>query len=148
MSYKVSVTESVTIAGRSPEEVWDFTQDYARRSSWDDSILAAEVLPGAQPLRVRVRARGGLTATFQYRQFDRPTQTSVAMQETSSWLIEGGGGSWSYARCAGGTTWTQTNTLLIKPGWWRRLLVPSVRWQLASSTAKAIAKARSILETR
>ena len=46
----------------------------------------------------------------------------------------------------GGTSWTQTNTLAMKPGWWRRLLLPLVQRQLLLSTRRAMEKAKQKLE--
>ena len=146
MTDKITVTESVFVA-RPPEEVWDFTQDYARRSEWDPAVREASVLQDRPVPRVRVRFVGGLEAVLQYRQFDRPLRTSLSMEEVRSPFIEGGGGSWSYAAVDGGTSWTQTNTLVLRPGGWRRLLSPLVRMQLLASTRRAMRRAKRILET-
>jgi len=145
MTHKITVTESVVVRRR-PEDVWDFTQDYARRHEWDSSVLEATVLHRDPVPRVRVRCTGGLKAVFQYRQFDRPSRTSLWMEEVQSVIVAGGGDSWSYVNMDGGTSWTQTNTVVVKPGWWRRLLVPLVRRQLLLSTRRAMESARQKLE--
>ena len=141
----VTVTESVLVR-RPRQVVWDFTQDYLRRREWDASILEASVIHQAPTPRVQIRSVGGLRAVFQYRQFDRPSRTSLSMEEVQSFLIFGGGGSWAYDDKDGGTLWTQTNTLTLKPGWWRRLLAPLIRRQLKTSTRRAMQKAKKILE--
>lgn len=96
--------------------------------------------------RVRVRCGEGLKSIFQYRQFDRPYRTSLSIEEVQSVIVAGGGGSWSYVDMEGGTSWTQTNTLAMKPGWWRRLLLPLVQRQLLLSTRRAMEKAKQKLE--
>ncbi len=143
----VTITESVRVA-RPPAEVFDFTQDFARRVEWDRSILGAEVLAAAPAPRVRVRGAGGLRAVFRYRQFERPVQTSLVLEEVESAVIAGGGGSWRYTAEDGGnaTLWTQTNTLIVRSGWWRALLVPLVRRQLRAATIDAMRRARERIE--
>jgi len=142
---KLTVFESIYVA-RTPADVWDFTQDYSRRTDWDPSILEATVLEREPSPRVRVRAAGGLRAIFQYRQFDRPTRTSLVMEEVRAFLIEGGGGSWSYEPSGEGTLWTQSNTLIVNSGWWWRPLIPLVRYQLRASTKGSMGRAKALLE--
>lgn len=142
---KATVTHSIWIA-HPPEEVWDFTQDYARRPTWDSTVLDAEVLRVDPVPRVRVRCAGGLRAVFQYRQFDRPSRTSLAMEEVRSPLVVGGGGAWSYEARDGGTVWTQTNTLVLRPGGGYRVILPLVRWQLGVSTRRAMERVKRELE--
>ncbi len=142
---RVTVTESVFVRRR-PEDVWDFTQDYSRRHEWDSSVFEATVLDSYPVPRVRVRCSGRLKSVFQYRQFDRPSRTSLTMEEVQSTMLAGGGGSWSYVEMDGGTVWTQTNTLVMKAGWWRRLLVPLVQRQLLLSTRQAMQRAKQMLE--
>ena len=145
MARSITVSESLVVA-RSPEDVWDFTQDYSRRHEWDASILEATVQESEPVPRVRIRARGGLDATFRYKLYRRPVQTSLAMEDVSSAMIAGGGGSWSYAAVDGGTLWTQTNTVVLREGWLTAMLAPLMRYGLASSTRRAMAKAKRMLE--
>jgi hypothetical protein len=146
MTRRIKVTESVFV-NRPPDEVWDFTQDYSRRHEWDSAVLEATVLHHAPVPRVLVRCTGGLTSIFQYRQFERPSRTSLVMEDVQSSLFAGGGGSWSYVPKGNGTLWTQTNTLAIKPGWWRGLLLPLMRRQLLLSTRRSMEKAKQRLES-
>ena len=142
-----SLTVTASVFVRRPAEfVWDFTQDYARRPEWDASVLEATVLEHEPLPRVRVRCAGGLSCVFRYRGFDRPRRTSVSMEEVRSLLIQGGGGSWSYEAREGGTLWTQTNSLMLRPGWWRQLLAPVVRRSLRAATRRAMQRARALLE--
>lgn len=137
----VTVSEALHVAAP-PELVWDFTQDYGQRSSWDRSILEAEVLESSPLPRVRIRGAGGLAGVFQYKLFDRPRRTSLVLTDVESWAISGGGGSWSYEPALGGTLWTQTNSLAVKHGW----LGPFVRWTLRRETRKAMRAAKRMVE--
>ena len=48
----VSVTESIWVASP-PEAVWDYTQDFTRRTEWDAGIAEATILE-QEPRTVRV----------------------------------------------------------------------------------------------
>ena len=141
----VATTESIVVA-RPPEAVFDFTQDYARRTSWDRGVLSAEVLQRAPLPRVRVELAGGVRGVFEYKLFERPLRTSVALTEVRSPLFSGGGGSWSYQEHAGGTLWTVTNALRFKSrlaGW---MLGPWTRFALRRGTRAALRAAKLELE--
>jgi len=140
----ITVTASIEI-GRPPEEVFDFTQDYARRPRWDRSVRSATVLAALPLPRVQVRA-SGLDAIFQYKQFARPAATSLVMEEVRSPLVAGGGGAWSYRSTAGGTLWTQTNTIVLREGLLSRLLAPLIRRGFERSVRGAMARAKELLE--
>ena len=147
MSTLVTVTESVFVRC-TPEVLWDYTQDFARRREWDASVREVHVLATQPVPRVRVHSAGGVRAVFQYKQFERPVRTSLALEDVESVWIEGGGGSWSYERHADGTLWTQTNSLRIRAGFWRALFVPWIRGQLRTSTRKAMLRAKQHVEAR
>ena len=142
----VTVSETIHV-DRSPEAVFDYTQDYATRTDWDDQIQRAEVL-SEEPRRIRITARGLGTFTLEYRLFRRGDRTSAAFVDLDSAFFSGGGGSWRYEARDGGTDWTQTNTLeLRRPrllGW----LAPVVEWNLRNGTRRAMARARAIMESR
>ena len=141
----VTVTETIHVA-RSPEDVFDYTQDYATRSAWDRQILAAEVL-GDAPRRVRLKARGLGTFLLEYQLFRRGDRTSAAFRDLRSPIVSGGGGSWRYEPAAGGTDWTQTNTLEMRYprlfGWMAGYLERTLR----AGTREAMAAAKSIMES-
>src|SRR5688572_8557439 len=140
MPRSLTVTVSTFVA-RPPEVVWDYTQDSSRRREWNSWVLAVNVVATDPVLKVRIRARGGLEAVFQYKQFDRPRRTSLSMEEVRSPWISGGGGAWSYEAKEGGTLWTQTNTLVLRDRWWCRLFAPLLQRQLAGSTRRAMDEA-------
>ena len=141
---RITVTESLFIA-RSPEDVWDYTQDYAARSEWERSILEAHVSDAGPLPSVRVRIAGGTSGVFRYKLFDRPRRTSVVLSDVESALITVGGGSWSYEARDGGTLWTQTNSIEVRAV--AVLLAPLVRWNLRGATRRAMRRAKRALET-
>ena len=137
----VTVRESIHIRA-APEQVWDFTQDWTRRASWDPAVRSAELLPGPER-QVRVETASG-RFLVRYKLFDRPHRTSLAMTESTSRLLGGGGGSWEYRAEANGTRFTQQNTLVLRgPG---GLFAPLIRWQLRRLTRRALENAKRLLE--
>lgn len=145
MTRLVTVTESILV--RAPRErVWDWTQDWSKRATWDRSVREASIVTHAPLPRVRVRGSDGTRAVAQYKLFERPERTSLVLEEVESAWIDGGGGSWSYEARGEGTWWTQTNALRLRAGFWRALLAPIVRAQLRSSTRKAMRRAKRMIE--
>ena len=140
---KIMVREHLYVA-RPRDEVFDYTQDYARRSEWDASVTTAEVL-SESPRRIRITVRGLGSFTVAYELFRRPERTSAAFVDVDSRWISGGGGSWRYEPHDRGTDWTQTNTLELKAGW-QRLLGRLVEWSLRSTMRRSMAEARRQLE--
>jgi uncharacterized protein YndB with AHSA1/START domain len=140
-----TVTNTLTIAG-SPERVWDYTQDYRHRPTWDASVLEAEVEEESPARVVRVRGVGGMKFRLRYKVFARPTKTSLVMTDVRSILFSGGGGSWVYERDGAGTRWTQHNTLTFRSSFVGWLLGPLVRWQLRRACRRAMRTAKAILE--
>lgn len=142
----VTVSETIEIA-RSPEEVFDYTQDYGTRSDWDPSVTEATLLSD-EPRAVRVTVKGVGRFTVEYRLFRRGDRTSAAFVDVDSAWIARGGGSWRYEPTATGTAWTQTNTFELKRPrllWW---LAPFVRRSLRSSMRDAMRRAKTIMEER
>jgi len=144
MARNVTVSESVHIRA-TPQAVWDYTQDWSRRSEWDPAILGAEELPGKDRV-VRAQTRGG-ELMVRYKLVDAPRKTSLAMTASSSRIVTGGGGSWEYAAEDGGTRFTQRNTLSIKNRFFAWLFAWALGWQLRRLTRKALANAKRILES-
>jgi hypothetical protein len=140
----VTVTESIWV-DRPPAEVFDYTQDYARRTEWDAGIAEASV-SGSSPRSARVRIPGLGSMTVVYKLDRRPDRTSAAFTDVDSAWVSGGGGSWEYMPEAGGTRWRQTNSLELKRpilGW---LLAPLLERSLRRSTRISMAEAKRRLE--
>ena len=145
---RVTVTVSHTVhVSRSPEEVFDYTQDYTTRMDWDPTVKSAKVL-SEDPRRVQVALEGIGPLVIEYKLFRRGERTSAAFTDVSSRLIAGGGGSWSYEPRDGGTDWTETSTLEFRNGLVGRLFAPLLRRNMATLTRKAMDKAKSIMESQ
>jgi len=140
----ITVTETIVVAA-TPEAVFDYTQDFARRPEWDAGIVETTIV-GDSPRAVRVRIRGLGSATVVYQLDRRPERTSAAFTDVRSAWITGGGGSWQYEPIAGGTRWQQTNSLVLKRRGFSRLLVPIMERSLRRSTRMAMAEAKRRLE--
>ncbi len=130
-----------------PEDVWDYTQDWTRRHEWDAAVRSAVVL-GDVPRVVRMRGAGSFAATVTYRLNERPRRTSLAMNDVSSPVIAGGGGSWEYVPENGGTRFAQVNTLTLRGGLLARAMAPLLAWMFRRSTRRALQEAKRILEQR
>ncbi len=140
----VTIRDEIFIRA-TPEEVWDYTQDWTRRHEWDAAVRSAEVL-GAAPRVVRMRGAASFAATVTYKLDDRPRRTSLAMTEVSSPVVAGGGGSWEYAAENGGTRFSQSNTITLRDGLLARAAAPLLSWMFRRSTRKALRTAKRILE--
>ena len=140
----VSVTESIWVACP-PEAVWDYTQDFTRRTEWDAGIAEATIV-GQEPRTVRVKVAGLGRMTVVYRLDRRPERTSAAFVDVESRWITGGGGSWEYEAVDGGTRWQQTNSLELKRPRLAFLFGPLLERGLRRSTKRAMAEAKRRLE--
>lgn len=142
-----TVTVSHTIhVRRSPEEVFDYTQDYSTRMDWDSTVKSATVL-SEEPRRVQVVMEGIGPLVIEYKLFRRGERTSAAFSDVRSRLIAGGGGSWTYEARDSGTDWTETSTLELRNGLIGRLVAPLLRRNMATLTRQAMDKAKAIMES-
>jgi hypothetical protein len=145
---RVTTTATETVwVDRSPEAVFDYTQDYATRTDWDPTVMSAKVL-SEEPLRVQAVMRGIGPLVIEYKLYRRGERTSAAFSNVNSTLVSGGGGSWSYVAREGGTDWTQTATLEFRHllvGW---LLRPLLRRNMSTLMRKSMAAAKRIMESQ
>ena len=143
----ITITHSVFI-NASPEKVWDFTQDYSKRASWDNTVLEAKVLQTDPHREVWLKLKGNSEMTFVYKLDDRPNKTSLVAKDVKSSFITGGGGSWRYEPRDEGTLWTQTNTLVLKPSFGIKLFLFLIRFTMSRQMKIAMLKAKEIMEKR
>ncbi|MFI5264256.1 MAG: hypothetical protein ACHQM6_07055, partial [Candidatus Kapaibacterium sp.] len=61
-------------------------------------------------------------------------------------IIESAGGSWLYEDKDGGTLWTQTNTIRFKKNFLLPILLLLYRNMFQNQTAKAMKKAKAMME--
>ena len=144
MDTKITIRHAIVIAA-SPDVVWDLTQDYGRRSEWDPGVEDAVVL-STDPRRVRVRLKDTGSATIVYRLERRPSRTSLAFEDVRSHWISGGGGSWDYEAIAGGTRWTQTDSLILRNRVVAAVLGGLIERRLRQGTIAAMERAKVLIE--
>ncbi|NOT35797.1 MAG: hypothetical protein HOP11_00295 [Saprospiraceae bacterium] len=126
--------------------VWDYTQNYDNRRTWDSSVIETTVLQAAPNRIVRLKMRGNTSMTFIYKLDERPHKTSLAAKEIISPFIVNAGGSWIYKEKNGGTLWTQTNTIDFKQNFILKLLMPIFKFAFGRLTKKAMGKAKLEIE--
>ena len=144
---RVTVTATHTVhVSRTPQEVFDFTQDYGRRAEWDQTVKSAEVVT-EDPRVVRMVLQGMGPVTLRYQLYRRGERTSAAFETDGSRVFLGGGGSWAYVAKDGGTDWTETSTLELKASLLGRLTALLIRATLGTNVRKAMTKAKSIMES-
>src|SRR5436309_3481372 len=144
MKNEITIKYSITIS-KPRGAVWDFTQDYSKRVSWDSAVLETSILQHEPQRIVKLKTKGRTTMTFMYKLDDKPNKTSLVAREIESPLIESAGGSWTYDEDhTGKTIWTQTNTIRFKKNFLLPILLPFYRIIFLSQTKKAMAKAKAM----
>ncbi len=92
--------ESILIDA-TPEQVFDYTQDYHQRLRWDTFLQAADLIDGATAAGIGVRvycvARNGLGMVTQYVSFRRPEVTAIQMTK-GPFLFSTFQGSWRFKK--------------------------------------------------
>jgi hypothetical protein len=141
-----SITIQNSICINQPKEtVWDYTQDYNNRPTWDSSIISASPLPSTERV-IKLKARGNTTMTFAYKLDNRPYKTTLATLEVKSPLIESAGDAWNYEDHGSGTLWSQVSTIIFKRLFLMPIMLPFFKWIFVRQMKSAMNKAREILE--
>lgn len=146
-SNTIHIKHSIYI-DRSPEEVWDYTQNYEYRKQWDKTIIKAEVLQTKPRRSIKIKAKGGTTMTYEYKEEKRPVRTSLQAKDIHSRLIHAAGGSWSYEKQGDGTLWTQTNNIIIKPSLWNHLMMGLYKQIMTTQIITAMKLAKIMIEKK
>jgi ribosome-associated toxin RatA of RatAB toxin-antitoxin module len=91
-------TESIII-NRSASAIFDYTQDYQNRLTWDTFLKKAELIGGATNAGKGVKAfcvaQNGLAMETEYVTFNRPKVTAVKMTK-GPFLFKSFLGSWTF----------------------------------------------------
>jgi len=99
-------TESITVE-RTPEVVFDFSQDYTKRLAWDTFLRKADLLFGAKEAAKGVKAlcvaKNGYGMVTEYVSFNRPKVTAIKMTD-GPYMFKSFLGSWTFNEIAGGRT--------------------------------------------
>lgn len=145
MKNRITITHNIYINIK-PDELWDFTQDYSKRSVWDKSITSAKVIKPDSPRVVDVFFSRNAKATLVYKLDSRPKKTTLVMTKVNSFFIKKGGGSWTYIAKDNGTIWTQTNALVLKENLLCFLFRGIIRTILLRNTKKAMNNVKQLME--
>lgn len=82
-----------------PEVVFDYTQDYQSRLTWDTFLKKAELINGAITAEKGVKAfcvsKNGLGMTTEYITFNRPKVTAIKMTQ-GPFMFKSFFGSWTF----------------------------------------------------
>ncbi|MDZ4758062.1 MAG: SRPBCC family protein [Bacteroidota bacterium] len=121
-SNSINIKYSIFIK-RSPEEVWDYTQNYDNRKKWDKTVIKAEVIQTKPKRIIKLKIKGGSTMTLEYKLDQRPNKTALQAKDIQSSLIQSTMGTWTYEKQEEGTLWTQSNTIVFKNTLWNRVML-------------------------
>ena len=94
----IKFTEKIEI-NCSPEFVFDYTQDYEKRLTWDTFLKKADLIEGATSAALGVRAycvaKNGLGMVTEYVSFNRPKATAIKMTK-GPFMFKSFLGSWTF----------------------------------------------------
>lgn len=94
----IKFSESIII-DQTSEKIFDFTQDYTKRLSWDTFLKRAELIDGATKADKRVKAycvaKNGIGMETEYVTFNRPKVTAIKMTK-GPYMFSSFLGSWTY----------------------------------------------------
>lgn len=83
----------------SPEYVFDYTQDYKQRLTWDTFLKKADLIEGATTASKGVKAycvaKNGLGMVTEYVSFNRPKATAIRMTK-GPFMFKSFLGSWTF----------------------------------------------------
>jgi len=98
----IKFTESIVI-NEAPEKIFDFTQDYGKRLSWDTFLKKAEIINGdtaaGKGVKTYCVAKNGLGMVTEYVTFNRPKVTAVKMTK-GPFMFKSFLASWTFKELA------------------------------------------------
>lgn len=143
----ITIKQSIFI-NRPREVVWDFTQDFRKRTKWDTAVKKATVLQINPERIVRVKTTALTTMTLVYELEDWPNKTNIVIKDVKSLIMKTGGeGSWSYTNDDLGTLWNQTNTIILRNYVLLPFFIKFYTWLFTFQTKRAMKKAKKIIES-
>ena len=99
-------SESIVIEG-SPENIFDYTQDYSNRLKWDTFLIEAYLLGNATKAGKGVKAwcvaKNGLGMETEYVSFNRPKVTAIKMTR-GPYMFRDFAASWTFKEESQGIT--------------------------------------------
>jgi ribosome-associated toxin RatA of RatAB toxin-antitoxin module len=143
--------ESVVIDAPAAE-LFDLSQDYARRLKWDPFLRSAALVGGASEPGVGVRAvcvaRSGWAMETEYVSFNPPRATAVKMTR-GPWFLDAFAGSWRFEEIEPGQTRVDfCYNLQARPRWLSWLLHPILAWSFTRDTRARLHALKDAVERR
>lgn len=90
-----------------PEIVFDYTQDYNKRLSWDTFLIRAELMDGAtiagKGVKAYCVAKNGIGMVTEYVSFNRPRVTAIKMT-SGPYMFKSFLGSWTFKQTENNAT--------------------------------------------
>jgi len=144
MGSSVRLVQSLVIA-REPRVVWDFTQDWSRRSAWDPALVEVELAESEPPV-IRICGADGCFYTLRYSLYEAPVQSRYHLIDCDPWWLGGEGGS-SYELVREGTRWTRQHSFRCDSAWRSILQGRHIAERFRKSMLLGMQQAKSLLET-
>ena len=142
--------EHVAVVQADPALVFEMTQDYSRRLSWDPFLRHAELCDGAVAPGVGVRAwcvaRLGPGMETEYVSFAPPRIAAVKMTR-GPWILESFGGAWEFTPAGDGSTEVAFRyQFRTRPRWLAWLVEPMARRWFSWETRKRVVALQAALQ--
>jgi ribosome-associated toxin RatA of RatAB toxin-antitoxin module len=135
----------------SQEALFDLTQDYDLRLSWDPFLKEARLVPGsASQAGVGVRAwcvaRNGLGMETEYVSFKRPEVIAIKMTK-GPWVYRSFAGSWRFHEVGlNSTRVTFRYNFSTRPGWLQSIVGPVLRAVLSRENRRRLESLKKTVE--
>lgn len=140
----VTAAAEVTIAAP-PETVFDFTQDWSRRSEWDPEAPARRTSPARRGGRARTRR--GATIAFAHVVDERPRRVVVESESVErGGPIVAAGGSATYEPDGEGTRYRLEMRVTVGGGVMAKMIAGVAKGELERAVRAAVANAKAALE--
>jgi len=142
--------EHVAVVRADPARVFDLTQDYARRLTWDPFLRSAELVGATAPglgVRAWCVARTGFGMETEYVTFAPPRLAAVKMTR-GPWMLESFGGAWEFRATGDGATEVAFRyQFRTRPRWLAWLIEPLARRWFSWETRRRVVALQAVLRT-
>ena len=138
----MSLIQHFEIIRGSTVDLFDLTQDYARRLEWDPFPDRYEFHDGAaRPdvgVELSVQARNGYSMRVRYVSFNRPHAAAIEMV-SGPWFIARFAGAWNFSAIADGLTRvTFKYNVAASPSSLGLIVQPILNWSMARHTKRRL----------
>lgn len=132
-----------------PERIFDYTQDYNRRTTWDTFLVEAKLLNGATQAGKAVKAwcvaKNGQGMETEYVTYNRPRVTAVKMTEGPR-IFKSFAGSWQFEKQGKETLVTFTYTYRLR--FPHVLVIPVIRSILSKNVKQRLVDLKTYIENK